>query len=41
MYPFPAELSTFYSRYEFISSAGCSALQKNVLFMKQTSGKFL
>jgi len=25
-YSFPAELSTFYSHYEFISSAGCSAV---------------
>lgn len=39
IYPFPTELNAFYSHYEFISSAGCSAVQKNVLFIKQCSGK--
>lgn len=32
IYPFPTELNTFYSHYEFISSAECSAVQKNVRF---------
>lgn len=32
--PFPAEQNVFNSLYKIISSAGCSALQKNVPFMK-------
>lgn len=34
--PFPTELNTFYSHYEFISSAECSAGQKNVLFLSNS-----
>lgn len=39
--PFPAEQSVSNSLHKISSSAGCSALQNNVPFMKQTSGKFL
>lgn len=38
---FPCSAEHLYSHYEFISSAGYSAVQKNVLFIKQTSAKFL